>query len=112
MPKRWLRPRKRSSPASWAVGCHDCGAETTFTDEASNVQAWVWYHGHFCPEALPERLAYLTLPRLDMTEDELLSWARENPSISAMWLLMQLGEDDLGQVRHMNPQNPGDTFVI
>lgn len=110
MPKRWLRLTERSSPARWAVGCHDCGAETSFTGEASSVQARVWYHAHFCPEAPPERLAYLTLPRLDMTGDELLSWARENPSISATWLLKQLGEDDSGQGRHRHPQDPGSHF--
>jgi hypothetical protein len=94
MPKRWLQPRKRSSPARWAVGCHDCGTETSFTGEASNVQAWLWYDEHFCPEEPPEDLAYLALPSLDMTADQLLNWARRNASISATWVLDHFGEGD------------------
>ena len=94
MPKRWLQPRKRSSPARWAVGCHDCGAETSFTGEASNAQAWAWYDEHFCPEQPRDNLAYLTLPSLDMTADQLLSWARRSASVSATWVLVHLGEGD------------------
>lgn len=87
MPKRW-------SPARWAVGCHDCGTETSFTGEASNVQAWLWYDEHFCPEEPREDLAYLALPSLDMTKDQLLKWARRNASIGATWVLGHFGEDD------------------
>ena len=96
MPKRWLEPRTRSSPARWAVGCHECGAEISFTGETSIVQASVWYNEHFCPEEPRDDLAYLTLPSLDMTGEQLLRWARGNPSISAKWVLEHLGECDRG----------------
>jgi hypothetical protein len=93
MPKRWLQPRKRSSPARWAVGCHDCGTETSFTGKASNVQAWLWYEAHFCLEEPCEDLAFVALPSLD-TADQLLNWARRNASLSATWVLEHLGEGD------------------
>ena len=89
-----MQPRKRSSPARWAVGCHECGAETSFTGEASNVQAWLWYNEHFCHEEPRDDLAYLTLPSLDMTADQLLNWARRNSSTSATWVLEHLGDGD------------------
>ncbi len=60
---RWLQPRKLSSPARWAAGCHDCGVETSFSGEASNVQAWVWYNEHFRQEEPRNDLAYLTLAK-------------------------------------------------
>jgi hypothetical protein len=41
MPKS--RNQENGSPPSLAVGCHDCGAETAFTGETSNVKGWVWY---------------------------------------------------------------------
>ena len=94
MPKRWMQPRKRSCPARWAVGCHECEAETSFHGEASNVQAWVWYNEHFCPEGPRYDLAYLTFPSLDMTADQLLNWARRNASMSATWVLEHLGDGD------------------
>ena len=94
MLKRWMQPRKRSCPARWAVGCVECGAETSFTGEASNVQAWVWYDEHFCPEELRDDLAYLTFASLDMTADQLMNWARRNASMSATWVLEHLGEGD------------------
>ena len=97
MPKRWLQPRKRSSPARWAVGCHECGDETSFTGDASDVQAWVWYDEHFCHEQARDDLAYLTLPGLDMSADHLLNWARRNSSSSATWLLEHFGEGDLAK---------------
>lgn len=90
MPKRWLEPRKQSSPARWAAGCHDCGAEISFTGETSSVQAWVWHNEHFCPEEPRGDLAYLTLPSLDMTGEQLLRWAKGNPSVSAKWVLEHL----------------------
>lgn len=85
--KAWLKPTKRSSAADWVAGCHDCGTETSFTGRASSVQAWAWYHEHSCPEEPRDRLAYLTLPSLEMTEDELLDWARGDAGPSATWLL-------------------------
>ena len=94
MPKRWVKPRRLSAPARWASGCHDCGAETSFTGQTSNEQAWGWYDEHFCPEDHRADLAYLTLPRLDMTADELRRWAGPNPSTSAQWVLEHLGEGD------------------
>jgi hypothetical protein len=94
MPKRWLQPRKRSSPARWAAGCHECGDETSFTGETSHLHAWGWYSDHLCPEEPPDDLAYLTLPRLDMTADELLNWARGNGSISSTWLLEHISQDE------------------
>jgi hypothetical protein len=93
MPKRWLQPRRRSSPARWAVGSHDCGTETSSTGEASNVQAWVSYDDHFCLEDPCDDLVCVTLPSLD-TADQLLNWARRNASISATWVLEHLGEGD------------------
>ena len=90
MPKRWVEPRKRSSPARWAAGCHDCGDEISFTGETSIVHAWVWHNEHFCPEEPRDDLAYLTLPSLDMTPEQLLRWARDNPSVSAKWVLEHL----------------------
>ena len=75
------------------------------------MQAWVWHNEHFCPEEARDRLAFLTLPRLDMAEDELLSWARENPSISATWLLKQLGEGDPGPREARETTKPRVTFL-
>jgi hypothetical protein len=94
MPKRWLKPREPFSPTRWAAGCHECGAETSFTGETSHLEAWGWYSDHFCPEEPPDDPPYLTLPRLDMTADELLSWARENGSITSTWVLEHIGEDE------------------
>ena len=105
MPQRWLRQRTRYPPGRWAAGCVACGVETSFTGEASNVQAWVWYHEHVCLESRPDLLPYLTLPRLDMTEEELLSWAQGNASTSALWLLKRLGEDPTDQVVQTNSQD-------
>jgi hypothetical protein len=92
MPKRWVKPLRLSAPARWASGCHDCGAETSFTGQASNAQAYGWYDEHFCPEEPQDDLAYLTLPSLDMTADELRRWAGPNASISATWVLERLGK--------------------
>ncbi len=92
MPKRWVKPLRLSAPARWASGCHDCGAETSFTGQASNAQAYGWYDEHFCPEEPQDDLAYLTLPSLGMTADELRRWAGPNASISATWVLEHLGK--------------------
>ncbi|MEP7036193.1 MAG: hypothetical protein ABI662_10665 [Dermatophilaceae bacterium] len=86
--------KKTVLPARWAVGCYDCGAETSFTGEASNVQAWIWHNEHVCHEEPHDDLAYLTLPSLDMSADQLLTWARGTASVSATWVLVYLREGD------------------
>jgi hypothetical protein len=93
MPKRWLEPRDSGSAiARWAVGCQDCKARACFTGGNSEGQARVWYRDHFCPEVARDDLAYLTLPRLGMTADELRHWAGLNASISGQWVLEHLGQ--------------------
>ena len=93
MPKRWLEPRDSGSAiARWAVGCHECHARASFTGGDSEGQARVWYRDHFCPEEPRDDLAYLTLPSLDMTADQLRQWAGPSASISAQWVLEHLGE--------------------
>jgi hypothetical protein len=93
MPKRWLEQRDSGSAiARWAVGCQECNARASFTGGESEGQARVWYRDHFCPEEPRDDLAYLTLPSLDMTADQLRHWAGPNASISAQWVLEHLGQ--------------------
>ena len=93
MPKRWLEPRDAGSAiARWAVGCRDCHARASFAGEDSEGKARVWYRDHFCPEEPKDDLAYLTLPRLDMTADELRHWAVPNAGNTAQWVLEHLGQ--------------------
>jgi len=91
MPKRWLEQRGWSSRARWAVGCHDCKTQTSFNGKQSEGQALAWYQDHYCAEEPKDDVAYLTLPRLDMTASELRRWANPNTSVSAQWVLAHLG---------------------
>ncbi len=93
MPKRWLEPRDSGSAIErWPVGCQECHARACFTGGNSEGQARAWYRDHFCPEVPRDDLAYLTLPRLGMTADELRHWAALNASISGQWVLEHLGQ--------------------
>lgn len=58
------------------------------------MQARVWYDQHFCTEGAREDLAYLAVPSLDMTADQLLKWASRKASISAAWAIDPFGEGD------------------
>ena len=93
MPKRWLEPRDAGSViARWAVGCQDCKARASFAGGDSEGKARVWYGDHFCPEEPKDDLAYLTLPRLDITADALRQWAVPNHGNHSQRVLEHLAQ--------------------